>query len=155
MIINKRIHVAHRYSGFSLFEIIVVLVLISIVMLIVPPMFSAGVSNAEMKTTARKIASLLRKERSAAILSRQTASFRLDVNRKIYQSKQQQEAVEIPRALSVAMTTGHTLVRDNDTGYISFYPDGSSTGGRIVIKNDNQTATVDIEWLTGKVTVYD
>jgi len=140
-------------AGFTLFEIIVVLILLSIVMLLVPPMFSSGVSSAEMKSTARKIALLLRKERSAAILSRKPSAFRMNVEDKIYQSGQQSRPIQISEALAVSMTTGSTLVSDNSTGQINFYPDGSSTGGRIIIRNKDQSATIDIEWLTGKVTL--
>lgn len=142
-------------SGFTLFEIIVVLILLSILMLLIPPMFSSGVSSAEMKSTARKITLLLRKERSAAILSREPSAFRMDVDNKTYRSGQQQRPIQISPALAVSLTTGSTLVSDHSTGQINFYPDGSSTGGRIVIKNKNQSATVEIEWLTGKVTLYE
>ena len=36
-------------------------------------------------------------------------------------------------------------------GAIRFFPDGSSTGGRITLSTDRLAYLVDVDWLTGKI----
>jgi general secretion pathway protein H len=40
-------------------------------------------------------------------------------------------------------------------GAIRFNPDGSSTGGRIVLADGNRKVAVGVEWLSGRVSVAD
>ena len=40
-------------------------------------------------------------------------------------------------------------------GDIRFNPDGSSTGGRIVLADGSRKIAVGVDWLTGRVTVAD
>ncbi len=38
-------------------------------------------------------------------------------------------------------------------GGIRFYPDGSSTGGRVTLSLEGLQMRVDVEWLTGRVRI--
>jgi general secretion pathway protein H len=40
-------------------------------------------------------------------------------------------------------------------GAIRFYPDGSSTGGRITVTFGRTQYLVDVDWLTGRVSITD
>ena len=40
-------------------------------------------------------------------------------------------------------------------GAIRFYPDGSSTGGRITVSSGERKFLVDVDWLTGRVSIED
>ena len=37
-------------------------------------------------------------------------------------------------------------------GAIRFYPDGSSSGGRISLRHGARATVIDVNWLTGKIT---
>ena len=36
---------------------------------------------------------------------------------------------------------------------ITFYPDGSSTGGRVTLRDEDNGYVVDVDWLTGRIDV--
>ena len=40
-------------------------------------------------------------------------------------------------------------------GSIRFYADGSSTGGRITVSSGERKYLVDVDWLTGRVSIAD
>ena len=39
-------------------------------------------------------------------------------------------------------------------GGIRFFPDGSSTGGRVTLSHGSRQYFVDVDWLTGRVSVF-
>ncbi|MFN3876449.1 MAG: Tfp pilus assembly protein FimT/FimU, partial [Flavobacteriales bacterium] len=65
--------------GFTLVELLVVMVVIGLAYSLVPPLFSSGASSAELKAAARQIATGLRRARSEAISKRQEAVLVLDI----------------------------------------------------------------------------
>ena len=44
-------------------------------------------------------------------------------------------------------------VEEGNRGRIRFFPDGSSTGGRVTLTSDERLYHVDVDWLTGQVRV--
>ena len=44
---------------------------------------------------------------------------------------------------------------EQDTGAIRFFPDGSSTGGRVTLMVGERSYAVDVDWLTGRVRVLE
>jgi general secretion pathway protein H len=42
-----------------------------------------------------------------------------------------------------------------NVGEIRFFPDGSSTGGEITLAGGNAHRYVQVDWLTGRVAVYE
>jgi general secretion pathway protein H len=44
-------------------------------------------------------------------------------------------------------------LQDEAAGSIRFFPDGSSTGGRVMIAAGNEKLSVDVNWLTGRVSI--
>ena len=51
-------------------------------------------------------------------------------------------------------TSQADLIADN-IGSFRFYPDGTSNGGRVTIAASGREFAIDIDWLTGRVTVND
>jgi general secretion pathway protein H len=61
----------------------------------------------------------------------------------------------LPANLSFELLTIVGESRGAGIGDIRFNPDGSSTGGRIVLAGAQQRMAVGVDWLTGRVTVAD
>jgi general secretion pathway protein H len=57
--------------------------------------------------------------------------------------------------MKAALTTGRSLVTGESEGGIDFFPDGSSTGGRVYLEIDARSLKVDVEWLTGRIRVQE
>ena len=61
----------------------------------------------------------------------------------------------LPAALEVELFTAHTEQISDDAGNIRFFPDGSSTGGEIVLGDGRSKFHVQVDWLTGRVSILD
>ena len=59
------------------------------------------------------------------------------------------------RAIAVTFQTARQEQVSEAIGQIRFFPDGSSTGGRIGLSRDERRAIVAVDWLTGLVSVED
>jgi general secretion pathway protein H len=49
-----------------------------------------------------------------------------------------------------------SAAQESDRGGVArirYFPDGSSSGGNIVLGDDRRSARIDVDWLTGAVTV--
>jgi general secretion pathway protein H len=61
----------------------------------------------------------------------------------------------LPEGSTAEITTAQSLVSDDDRGAIAFFPDGSSSGGRIRLGLDGHVRRIDVEWLTGRIALVD
>ena len=61
--------------------------------------------------------------------------------------------LEFEAGLDLRLLTGTAELIDNGSGRIRFYPDGTSTGGRVTVGDDGRDFDVRIDWLTGRVAV--
>jgi general secretion pathway protein H len=59
------------------------------------------------------------------------------------------------RELELKLFTAQTEAVSERKGAIRFYPDGSSTGGRITVASGERKYLVDVDWLTGRVSIGD
>lgn len=142
-------------SGFTLIEILVVLVLAALLVATVPPRFLGVVSTAEVRSAARELAANLRHARSRSIVTRQEMAMVLDVEQREYYIQNTQREYQLPEQLELTLVTAQSEMLGNKRGAIRFFPDGSSTGGRITIANEKHEYIVDVDWLTGRVSVID
>ena len=144
----------NRCSGFTLIEVIVTLAILGFALVLVAgykPPWSSGLG---LRGTAAELASGLRLARSEAIASNRPVAFDLDVPGHIYRVGTGVER-RLPANLSIELLTITGENRRADVGDIRFNPDGSSTGGRIVLADGTRRTAVGVDWLTGKVSVAD
>ncbi len=66
-----------------------------------------------------------------------------------------QRSVALPKGLKLSITSAKEDRLNDHTGRIRFFPDGSSTGGRITLKAGRREWHVNVSWLTGQVQVVD
>jgi general secretion pathway protein H len=113
--------------------------------------WSSGLS---IEGTAAELASGLRLARSQAIADNRPVAFALDLAGHRYRV-----GGDLPRSLPTKLALGLLTVngerRSAAIGDIRFNPDGSSSGGRIVLANGSRRVAVGVDWLTGRVTVAD
>ena len=80
-----------RTAGVSLLELMIVLMIMAIVAALVVPMLAGGVSNTELRSAARQLASGLRLARSEAVTQRRETFLVIDVaGRRFHASKSAQ-----------------------------------------------------------------
>lgn len=143
-----------KSGGFTLIEILVVVVIMAMVYSLVPPLFSSGVSSVEIKAAARKIATGLRKARNDAMVTKQERALVVNVDDRTFQLTGDARIYRLPPAANVNLFTAKEELAGSQSGAIRFYPDGGSTGGRITISGNNGPGyKVDVDWLTGRVAI--
>jgi len=142
-----------RSSGFTLLELLVVLVIATLLLAITPPLITAAIPGVELKASARRVASGLRLARQEAIRSGHDIAFTLDVEARTFQVDGGFRNVRLPEDLELKLEAAETEMRGDHVGAVRFFPDGSSTGGRVVLALDDRGFQVGVQWLTGRILV--
>jgi len=143
----------HHGSGFTLFELLVVLVVVSLSLAIALPGIGRGLSSGDIEGTARQMLSSMRLARSQAIRQRQPVDFYVDVDRRFYKTGSAGDSRNLPGHSKITLYTARSQMQDDGSGYIRFFPDGSATGGRVTLSMDRSSQLIDVNWLTGGISV--
>lgn len=139
--------------GFTLIEILVVLFLMGLAYALTAPVIGSGAASLELKSATRQLAAGLRKARGFAITQRQEAILSLDVAAKKFAVSGENKAYTLPTRVELSLFTAQSEQVQDQVGNIRFFPDGTSTGGRITLSVGNTRNALDVDWLTGKVSV--
>lgn len=139
--------------GFSLLELIMVLVIGAGVFVVVLGIAPRGASSADLKASARALASGLRQTQSTAMATRRDASLTVDMASREFSFTGSPRTHQLPEGIELKLLTAQTEVESERKGAIRFYADGSSTGGRITVAAGERRFFVDVDWLTGRVAI--
>jgi general secretion pathway protein H len=139
--------------GFTLLEILIVITLIAIAYTLLPRMFFSGVSGAELKSNARQVAGGLKLARDAAIYSRKPAFLSLDLAKRSFTVDGEAQVYQLHPEVELKLYTSQDDLVSDTVGTIRFYADGSSNGGRVTVGAGGRAYLIDIDWLTGRVTI--
>ena len=131
--------------GFTLLEMLVVIVLISIAAGLVGFGLQQGLKAARERQAVGQIVEALRSTRAQAIVSGQSAHTVFDLQALSVQAPGR-PIKHWPADLHVTL---HTAEQAGSA--VAFYPDGSSTGGNLLLANGSRRWRIDIGWLTGSV----
>ena len=119
-----------RQAGFTLLEVIIVIVIIGLALGLVLTRGPMRSRTLEMQAAVNQVVQGLRTARSRAIAGN-----------------------TLPRSLSIAVTAVSNETIGNRAAAIRFNPDGSATGGRIDITDGQRATQIGVDWLTGRVSV--
>jgi len=139
-----------RVGGFSLLEVLVVLAITAMVIAVIVPPLSRS-STSELEAAARSLAAGLRLTRSHAAMGNQMAELTVDVTKRQFLLPADARVRALPDDAQLTLFTARSQVEGEDRGSIRFFPDGSSSGGRVTVANDRLAFVVDVDWFTGKV----
>jgi general secretion pathway protein H len=142
-----------RIAGFTLIELLLVLLILGIAYGLSAPLLSNGSVGLELKAAARQIAAGLRQARSLAASGHIETVLTLDVEKNNFSISGDPKTYTLPRKLIFSLFTAQSELQDEAAGSIRFFPDGSSTGGRVMIAAGNEKLSVDVNWLTGRVSI--
>lgn len=151
-----------RQLGFTLLELVVVLVLLGIIAVLVAPGLGGSLDNARLKTASRELLAALRVQRSEAITQGKIITLRFVRDEPIYRVNG--EPVGLMEGLSVVYQAAAGATGDgglgqpfSDTAHnrLVFYPDGSSSGALLKLRLGEGLRYIRIDWLTGAVSLLD
>lgn len=138
-------------AGFTLLELVVVMALALILVALVPPMISAAIPGVELKAAARRVAAGLKLTREEAIRRGTAVAFTMDVEERVFKIDGPFPVTQLPESLDLKLLAAESEMRDDGIGAVRFFPDGSSTGGRVILSREARGFQVGVEWLTGRV----
>lgn len=141
-----------RSRGFSLLELMVVLVIVGLLLALVATSLSQSISAAEVRTAARDVMAALRYTRGQAIIKREERTLDVNLEKMTYQAPDK-DLKHLPEGVELKLLTARSELTDENVGSIRFYPDGSSTGGRVTVIAGQREWVVNVAWLTGEITM--
>ena len=144
-----------RCGGFTLVELLVVLAIISLLLAFTPAAFHRMMPGLEVQSETRQLAASLRSARSAAIRENTETTLTLDLDQRIYRLDDLDREQAIEEGIEITMLTAKSELEGEQTGRIRFYPDGTSTGGRVTLAGGGAAYEVLVDWLTGRIRIIE
>ncbi|HSR72823.1 MAG TPA: GspH/FimT family protein [Kiloniellales bacterium] len=166
--------VRRKPSGFTLVELLVVLVLLGLMLTLAPIAFQRLVPGIALEAAAREVAATLRAARGDAIRLGRETTVLVDTETGRYGPGERRDVTEdaengidaeaalpmqsLASDLGVALTTARSEQLDETRGRIRFYPDGTSTGGEVRLYRSERVESdpglvVAVDWLSGHVEI--
>ncbi len=155
-------------SGFTMVELVVVLVLFGVMLSLTIPAFSKSVRGLKVKTAVRKVVSILRYARSESVFKQTPllVNFDLDNNFFWIEGEPVEDREEEPSATTVKIKLpSEVYIKyfewaddkvDSGINTIWFYPDGSSSGAIVEIadKARDESYKIEVDLFTGLPQVF-
>ncbi|HTI95707.1 MAG TPA: GspH/FimT family pseudopilin [Rudaea sp.] len=142
---------ASRQRGFTLIELVAVVVLIGIALSVVSLSFSKSMNSAKIQAASRDLVAALRYTRGQAIVTGKQAALDIDIQSNTYQAPRK-PIVKLPQDMQMVLYTADSEQTSTSSGRIRFFPDGASTGGHISVRLGEREWRINVSWLTGEVT---
>ncbi len=145
-------------AGITLIELLVVLAIASLTLALLPIALEGTLQSVQLKAAARELAAALRYSRGLAVRERRETLLILDVQQGYYliedrSGEAQSRQRALPGGLNVQLVTDQSEQLSTDRGAIRFFPDGTSSGGRITLDGDSGHYRIDVHWLSGRVQI--
>lgn len=139
-------------KGFTLLELMLVLVLGAFLMGVVVTSLSEG---PVLRKATREVATSLRQARAQAVIQQKPVLWKMDTNAKHFwlEGADSNRGRELNSSVTAKLNTTTSEVYAKGQGGIRFFPDGSATGGSVELTRDRQTFKVNVEWITGRVSI--
>ena len=138
--------------GFTLIELMLVLMLMGIASVIVLPNIEKGMQDREVRRSALGLAAAARNLRSRAIDEGMPQLLVLDIEQNNYRAARGAE-VHLPADVKFSAVVGGEIV-DREARQFVFFPNGSSHGGSIALSGGRGVSySIRLEPLTGKIQV--
>jgi general secretion pathway protein H len=137
-------------AGFTLMEMLVVLAIIALTAAIALP--SINSKKRDIDLTAVSIENLLSEARLSAISKHVIADVTFEEASKSFVGFERKHAVQLGADLSASIVTGK---REDGLPRFSFLPDGTSSGGEILLQQGKVVRTIHVSWFSGRILLKD
>lgn len=143
-----------RVQGFTLIELIIVLLISVLGFAVLGSNIGSGNRGTKLQAVARDIASALRYAHGQALMTQKPVSVAIDLQDNSYRISNRDKTYPFSEDIDVSLVIAEEEYA-GEQGNIRFFGDGSSTGGRITLEWGNQLRRIDINWITGEVSISD
>ena len=144
--------VGTEQRGFTLLELLVVLVIASLAISLVGPGYQRLLPGLTLEAESRKIMALMRHARSQAILTGTLVSISQDAESRGLRLSYRKQPYTLPENLTLALKEGPAQgERAPGAAQILFYPRGDSSGGSLSLTMGKRNEVISVDWLSGRV----
>lgn len=144
-------------AGFTMLEILVVLVIVAMAATLVAPAIDAGLRSREVRSTVRTIAGTMRTAQAEAVRTGTRLHMEIDVDRNAI-ALDGRDAFELAQTVGIGDVRGGEIVGPGLV-QVTFYPNGSNTGVEMLVADREQhelaSFVVRMNPLIGVVTIDD
>ncbi len=140
-------------GGFSLVELLVVLVLAGLLVSLVGGSVIRNLDAVKVRRAGKEMMTALRYTRGRAVVSREERTLEVNVEERTYQAPDR-EPVQLPDGVDVTLKTA-LFDLDEKVGKVRFFPDGSSTGAQLTLTAGERNWRITVAWLTGEIVLED
>ena len=127
--------------------------LVAMLVGVTAPLLTNAVAGAQLRGAAREISAALRHTRNVAVSRQQEAALSINVQSRRYRISTEKRLRSLPGDVELKVYGAARESPEDHIGGVRFFPDGSSTGGRITVARGERGYRIDVDWLLGKVTL--
>jgi len=139
--------------GFTLVEILVVLLILGIALIAVAQVVGRRSPELELRTAASETAALFREARAIAIQSNSETTVAVDLDAHTLSIDASGHERPLAPDIGITLRTATSEQAGEGVGTVRFFPDGSSTGGRVTLFASERKYHVVVNWLTGRTDI--
>jgi general secretion pathway protein H len=155
--------------GFTLVELLVVLLILSVLLVATPIAFDRILPGLEIEADARDLANLMRQARLRAIRTNDETTVVIDVEERAYwlgggeapedfagdldAAAATESRGAFSEGVSVTLRTAESEQIGENVGRVRFFPDGTSTGGGVLLERRDRQLGIVVDWLYGHVRI--
>ncbi len=140
-----------REHGFTLLELIVVLALLALALAVVMPSIGRARLGVIARSTAYELAANLRASRAAARTTSIEHALTIDLSQRLYWAEGVVGRRPLPVGVVMDVVVPQSERITSAVSRIRFFPDGSASGARLVLRDGRSSAWIVVDWLTGDV----
>ncbi len=137
-------------AGFTLLEALAVLSILAIAAAVLMPRLGASRQGLAVQVAALELVSSLKATRAAAVATSQEHRLVMDAGTRTYFAQGAVAPRPIPRAVAMTFQLRNAADAKGNWAVIRFFPDGTASGGDIVLKSGTVKAGISVDWLTGR-----
>ena len=142
----------HSTGGFTLMELLVVLSILGLALVLAMPTLGRLLPGLELRSEAHDFVNVLREARAQAIGRNEEVTVVIDLERGVLEVGGK-VALRLSRRISIPVSSGDSSSLALAHPEIRFFPDGTSTGGRLILAQGGREKHVAVDWLTGAVSL--
>ncbi|MGI9409906.1 MAG: GspH/FimT family protein [Hyphomicrobiaceae bacterium] len=138
-------------AGYTLLEMLIVVAVLAVVMSSVRLLPQSRAGSVDVAAATQLIASSLRQARNTSIRRRAIQHVYFDVNRRTVWTDSGRNRLALDRRIRMAISSARSQMRSDSVAQVRFYPNGSSSGGKVVLEGRSGAREIRINWHTGRI----